>query len=307
MGIQILKDAPDFSFAIVENNKEYPSIHRYIYNSGDKKLKSVGTISTILDMHELMAKSLEIIAPLYPCGLAPSPDPSSFSSGIYFCPDYPEFLLPKDDPGYRSSPQVIPNVITWGCVRKEPGTVSGPIFRGTQEIHPRVREFIAVFQEDTKKYIVAEDKTDLVGYDGLASWIDVKGQVFDNLIQYNIWSKSNYEVERLTEWFEAEYMDNYIGMFREAGVINIVFNRRVRDDTLVHMKNGYHVRSVLYYVRTERISLNTIVPIKRINLNVRVKDLQALAKESLDHSIESDLDKIMRKWVNRNQFGGING
>lgn len=309
MSFQIHKGAPDFSFIIVENSKKapYPPFRKIIYESDPPRLKSVGTIGTILEMHELMSKSLEILAPWYECGHSPGrPDPSNVSSGVFFAPDFPEFLLPKDDPGYGDGPkQVIPNVITWGVVRKEPGTVSGPIFRGTQEIRARHREYIGIFNDENKKYIVTEGDTSIVGNNGLYAWIEVEGQVFDNLIQYNIWSKSNYEVERLTEWFESDYMDNYIGMFREAGVNNIIFNRRVRDDTMVQMKNGYHVRSVLYYVRTERIKLKSIAPIKRFNLNIRVEDLAALAKASPDQIIESDLEKIMRQWINRNQFGGI--
>lgn len=310
MSIIVQNDAPTFSFSVVENTHNSPSIYRYIYDSKDKRLKSVGTIGTILEMHELMAKSLDILVPYndcrHPAGAANNyQSAASFSSGVYFAPDFPDFLLPRTDPGYRTSPQVPLNVITWGTVRKEPGTVSGPIFRGTQEIRPRRREFIAVFSDDVKKYIVGDGSTSLDSYDDLYRWICIEGQVFDNLIQYNIWSKSNYEVERLTEWFESDYMDNYIGMFREAGVNNMYFNRRVRDDTLVQMKNGYHVRSVLYYVRTERIKLKSIVPIKRVNLSVRVKDLEAISKQSYDQAIESDLENIMRKWINKNQFGGI--
>lgn len=304
MSITIKKDAPDFSFTLVEAKKYRPKIHRYVYSSEHNRLKSVGTVGTVLDMHDLMANSLEIIAPWYPEGHGPPSLKTSPASGIYFSPDFPEFLLPTDDPNYRSSPQVIPNVITWGIVRKEPGTVSGPMFRGTQEVTPRKREFIGVFGQDTKKYILTSGETSMSSYDGLYTWIDVEGQVFDNLVQYNIWSKSNYEVERLTEWFEADYMENYKGMFREAGILNILFNRRVRDDTLGQMKNGYHLRSVLYYIRTERIKLKTIVPIKKINASFNMDDLKGLVNP-LDQPIESDLDKLLRKWINKNNIGGF--
>lgn len=310
MALIIQDDVPDFSFVIVENKKEPSPFQKWTYTSNPPRLRSVGTVNNILDMHELMAKTLDIIRPYNDCR-----NPSStgshksytFASGIYFAPDFPDFLLPRTDPGYNAPSQVPINVITWGTVRKEPGTVSGPPFRGTQEIKPRHREFVGIFKDETRKYLVTPKETTLDAYDSLYTLIDVEAQLFDNLVQYNIWSKSNYEVERLREWFESDYMDNYIGMFREAGIVNMYFNRQVRDDTLVQMKNGYHLRSVLYYVRTERVKLKTIVPIKRVNFNVRTNDLEAISKQSYDQSIESDLEEIMRKWINKNNFGGLNG
>jgi hypothetical protein len=132
----------------------------------------------------------------------------------------------------------------------------------------------------------------------------MRAQVFDNLVQYNIWSKTNYEAERLTEWFESEYMDNYIGMFREAGIVNMYFDRRVRDDTVLAMKNGYHVRSVLYYIRTERIKPEFIGPIKQITLNINVENLQNLLKVEEGYNIESMHDQLVKRWIQRNQLGG---
>jgi hypothetical protein len=130
----------------------------------------------------------------------------------------------------------------------------------------------------------------------LSYFIKIAGQVFDNLVQYNIWSKSNYEVEELTEWFE-EYMDSYRGMFREAGIVQTVFNRRIRDDTLVAMKNGYHVRSVLYYVRTERVHVENISPIQRIDLKINVNDLRSLKDNISDQIIDANLyELILNKW-----------
>ena len=108
----------------------------------------------------------------------------------------------------------------------------------------------------------------------------------------------------VTEWFIDEYMDNYIGMFREAGIVQMYFDRRVRDDTIITMKNGYHVRSVLYYIRTERIKPEFIGPIKQVTLNISVENLQNLIKDSEDYNLGSIEDKLMSKWIQRNQLGG---
>jgi hypothetical protein len=98
-------------------------------------------------------------------------------------------------------------------------------------------------------------------------------------------------------------MDNYIGMFREAGIVNMYFDRRVRDNTLLEMKNNYHVRSVLYYIRTERVRPIFIGPIKQITLNINVQNLQEPIV-STDFNIESQYDKLIKKWIQRNQLGG---
>jgi hypothetical protein len=174
--------------------------------------------------------------------------------------------------------------------------MSGKPFAGTQEIKPRNREFLAVFGDYAKKWVINDTSSGLEGAGEISYFIKIAGQAFDNLVQYNIWAKSNYEVEELTEWFE-EYMDSYRGMYREAGIVQTVFNRRVRDDTLVAMKNDYHVRSVLYYVRTERVHVEKISPIRRIDLKINVNDLRNLTSDVSDHIIDTDLyNRILNTW-----------
>jgi len=269
--ILIKKDAPDFRFSLFykENDKILSDIIKWDSKSGH--LRSVGSINTVFEMNELMSKSMKIIDPT-----------------MCFEPDFPEFLVSKS----HIDGKLNPKVITWGTVRKEPGTVSGTPFRGTQEIKPRIRESIAIFTPSTSNYL------NIISTE-LAKYVRIKAQVFDNLIQYNCWSRSNYQVEELLDWFEL-YMERYRGMFREAGVNDIVFNRQVRDDSLTQLNKHYHVRSVLYYVRTERIFIDTISPITRIDLNIDVNDLQKKIINLEDHSIDTNLySNIINKWVNK--------
>jgi len=309
------KEWPQFRFVIVENKNSNPEKLRLVYESNPPRLRSVGKINTIYEMHDLMSKSLEVLAPCRTEDTIVTDnltyvstsdiDQSIAKHGIFFAPDFPDFLLPKiSQTDYVSSSQTVRNAITWGVVRSEPGTTSqDQPFRGTQEVRPRVREFIAYYGDSGRKYNVGDNATLTNFIKNRYAYVKMKAQVFDNLVQYNIWSKSNYEAERLTEWFEGTYMDNYIGMFREAGIVNMFFNRRVRDDTTIAMKNGYHVRSVLYYIRTERVKPEYIGPINQINLNINVESLQKLISEG-DRNIESNFDLIISKWVQRNQLGG---
>lgn len=286
--IGISKDTPDFSFIILENkaSSELP-IDIIRWESKEQRLRSIGTVHTPLEMNCLLNDSLKIIDP-----------------DVWFSPDFPDFLLPRDNPSYKAAEQVPRRVITWGVVRKEPGTLSGPPFRGTQEIKPRIREYVAVFNDQTKTYVTGTDSSTIASDNERFRMLRVSAQVFDNLIQYNIWCKSNYEAEQTVEWFE-EYMDKYTGMFREAGINQLVFNRRVRDEALFNMKNGYNLRSVLYYVRTERVSVESILPIKRINLDVSVSQLIKNVDNLNDQLNDYNLyDRIIDKWISRNTIGG---
>ena len=311
------KSAPDIRLVLVENKQSEPIRFNMVYNAHPPRFRSVGRINTIYEMHELMSKSLEIIAP-YKDDTQPFDSSVNYSVsgfnidniisdyGIYFAPDFPEFLIPKITPKeYKSSPQVVRNAITWGIVRQEPATVSQDVpFRGTREIKARTREFIAYYRDQGKQKLVGPEETILKSFTDKFAYFQMKGQYFDNLVQYNIWGKTNYEVERLTEWFIEDYMDNYIGMFREAGIVQMYFDRRVRDDTIAQMKSGYHLRSVLYYLRTERIKPEKIGLIKQITLNISTQSLQNLLKIEEGNNIESVSDKLISKWIHRNQIGG---
>lgn len=302
-----------YKFTIVENKQSEGQQYDLVYTLNPPRLRSVGRVNTIYEMHELMSKSLEIIAPRRDTPPTPLYSISGFTIdksiqdyGLYFAPDFPDFLIPKTVPdNYQSSPISTRNIITWGVVRSEPGTVSQDTpFRGVRELKPRTREFITLYNEYGRKRLVNLDETLIKSVKDKYGYLRMKAQCFDNLVQYNIWGKSNYEVERLTEWFMDEYMDNYIGMFREAGIVQMYFDRRVRDDTILQMKNGYHVRSVLYYIRTERVKPEIITPIRQINLNITLENLQKLREVDEGYNIESQYDKLISKWIQMNQLGG---
>lgn len=308
--IQIEKAAPDFEFIILQNSNENYA-YRKIKFIKDRvpPLKSVGGINTILEMNSLISDTLDIIAPLSQITTHGSISDTNVwpiynPSGIFFSPNFPDFLIPEQIPNYISSPQVIPNAITWEVVRQEPGSVSTTPFKGTQEITPRSREMIALFGEQESRHVSYIEKTPIMNNTAVLSYLDIKGQFFDNLVQYNIWSKSNFEVEMLTEWF-IDFMRQYTGMLREAGVVNLWFDRRIRDDIKQQMKNGYHVRSVLYYIRTERIYINSVEPIKRINLRINVDTLKSTIETLNNHLNEENLNRsLMNKWIKINQLGG---
>ncbi len=305
-----LSDSPSLSFMLFEN-KDIGSTAINYYIDNNKRLKSKGSIQTMLELHKFMSNSLSIISPY-----------------LLFTPDFPDYILSIDDPKQINVPgptlatdenaemphhrndlwqrnyanyqgvEMVPTPhITWGVVRQEPGTVGSVPFRGTQEVKPRTREFVAIYQPDIKKYTGGISSSAFVSkYGKLDKFVEVKAQCFDNLVQYNMWARSAWEVEELTEWFK-NYMLRYTGMFREAGLVQIYFDRRVRDDTLIQIKNKYHLRSLLYYVRTEEIDIYTINPIRRIDVDMHVKNLPTdLATFNPDDYIVDVNNKLLEKW-----------
>jgi len=296
----------DLSF-IVLDGKTNEIINNY-QNNMTPHNKSHGKVQTLLEMHMLMSRSMSLLSP-----------------GLLLTPDFPDYLLSEDDPKYI---QTIPMIgkelyksmphyrndlyqrnfaeydtiekvpaphITWGCVRTEPGTVSGTPFRGTQEIKPRERELVLVFDAAYKTVLDNNSDNNFVTIGNkIHKYIKVKGQFFDNLVQYNTWTRTGWEAEELVEWFQKDYMLPYTGMFREAGVNNLIFQRRVRDDTLMQIKSRFHLRSILYYIRTEHITNDTIMPINRIEVDVDV--LNSTADFIINQELSNYYNKILERW-----------
>lgn len=314
--IGINPDSPDMKFVITENsiNEQSPAFQVVEWSSKSNRLKSVGSVQTILGMNEIIDQALRLIKPFQPEYKYTKMEDNQLKyysdedlilegdPGIYFAPDFPAFLMPKTSECYEAAPHAVPRVLTWTTVRKEPGTMSGTPFRGTQEIKPRHREYIAIISDTDKKYFDYNTPGTISNvvesFGGLVKLVNIKAQAFDNMVQYNLWCRSNYEVEEFTEWFES-FMDDYRGMIREAGIVESYFMRRVRDDTLMAMNNGYHVRSVLYYFRTERIGFETFGPINRINLNVSKSNISSIISRLDDINANISNNKIVENWVNK--------
>lgn len=295
---------PDIKFSIFDNDNR--CIAKYVNLENPKQRN--GSIQTMIEVHSLMNSSLALVSPF-----------------LLFTPDFPDYLLPVDDPNYlKTSPlmSVSDNIkmphhrndiwqhsyndydslekvpiphITWGVVRQEPGTMGSTPFSGTQEIKPRIREYLGLLDTGKIKHM-GMDPTAIPEH--LTCQVQIEGQVFDNLVQYNIWARSAWEAEELKEWFQ-EYMRKFTGMYREAGVNQLFFYKCIRDDTIMQRKNGYHLRSLLYYFRTEHIHIHKIGMIKRIDVQVQtVLSLdKAQSLNNLDDTIIKQ-DNLLSKWHN---------
>lgn len=125
------------------------------------------------------------------------------------------------------------DTIVYRVKRREPGTVGKHPFDPPTEIKPRVRD-----------YKVDEDHPNC--------HVMVLGQWFDNLMQFDCWSKYNNRADDLIEWFE-DFMYKYTWVWKKNGVNEILYWMRNEDLEVSKWRNDLAVRTVLFYFRTEKI------------------------------------------------------
>jgi hypothetical protein len=138
------------------------------------------------------------------------------------------------------------DTIIFRVKRREPGTIGKHPFDPPTEIKPRIREY-KVDQDHPGCHIV------------------VMGQWYDNLIQFDVWSKFNNRADDLIEWFE-DFMYKYTWVWKKNGVNEILYWMRNTDAEVSKWRNDIAVRTVLYYFKTEKIVTVKEYDFKQIDL-----------------------------------------
>lgn len=144
------------------------------------------------------------------------------------------------------------DTIVFRVKRREPGTIGKHPFDPPTEIKPRIREY-RVDNEFPDCHIV------------------VMGQWFDNLVQFDVWSKLNNTADSLIEWFE-DFMYKYTWVWKKNGVNEILYYMRTIDEEVSKWRNDLAVRSVLYYFRTEKIVIIKEHDLKQIDLYLETEN-----------------------------------
>jgi len=137
------------------------------------------------------------------------------------------------------------DTIVYRVKRREPGTIGKHPFDPPTEIKPRVREY-SIDQDHPGCHIM------------------VSGQWFDNLIQFDCWSKLNNSADSLVEWFE-DFMFKYTWVWKKNGVNEILYWMRNIDLESTKFRNDLAVRSTTYYFRTETITTIREYDLKQID------------------------------------------
>jgi len=154
---------------------------------------------------------------------------------IKFDHEFPDVLLnvPRAnlEGELKNLPPIVPT-ITWSLKTVEPGGI-GKAFDSRKELKPRLRE-------STKDPYVS------------GHTVEIWGQWFDNIVQFDAWTSGFKASERLLSWME-QFLKLYTGYLREQGVNQMFFWRRHEDTQLSSWRQQMPVKSTQFYFRTEEI------------------------------------------------------
>lgn len=139
-------------------------------------------------------------------------------------------------------------VVTWNLMRKEPGARGPDPFGPKRELKPSLR--------DTVKDPLAP------GYS-----VQILGQYFDNIVQFDAWNKNNISAEALIEWFD-QFMRLSRKPLMQHGVSQIFFWKRQEDSLKREWQQPIWRRGIQYYLRTEQLEVSYERDILRVNVSI---------------------------------------
>lgn len=174
---------------------------------------------------------------------------------LNFTAAFPPYLVDQELTGEKPVYDTtnIPNeTITWRVVREVPASAGKERFGEPREYAPRLREDLLL---------------DPLESDFSSHEIQVYGQWFEMILQFDCWAKTNVESEQLARFFR-HLMNLSIPAFKLQGVKDMHFWARISDGMLERFPGGALVRSLQYYVRLEEITKVRIPLLKQINLVV---------------------------------------
>ncbi len=99
--------------------------------------------------------------------------------------------------------------------------------------------------------------------------IEVYGQWYDNLVQFDCWSTDNSEANRLVVWFE-DFMELYTPQLRTNGASQILFWERMRDQTIERWRDDIDNRTTVYYMRTQKIRTRRLRTFRKYNFKIQI-------------------------------------
>jgi hypothetical protein len=160
----------------------------------------------------------------------------------------------QDSDGQIADAGPIRPTVTYSLIRKEPGTIGKSPFHPSKEYKPRRRELIK--------------NSNFPGHS-----IEVYGQMFDHLVQFDTWTTDNFSSEKLADWFE-KFMKLYIWVLKLNGVHEILFWQRLRDAAVTKWRQDLISRTLQYFIRIE--DLEPVMSKNLIDIDIEIgvnKDL----------------------------------
>lgn len=102
--------------------------------------------------------------------------------------------------------------------------------------------------------------------------VEVWGQKFKCLVQFNIFASVYKEAEQVMEKFE-EIIFSYTGFLKKNGVREILFKEHSTDSHLDTLRETLSIRSLIYYVEIEKLT---------VILKEKIKEIEILAQKRKD-------------------------
>lgn len=170
---------------------------------------------------------------------------------VILAPSYPQYLIPTTEEfsNMIDNPTALfKDTITYMVTKEEPGTLGGdkqPFGSGRRELTPKIRETVDNGDKTVVKY----------------------GQFSDALVQFDIWSLTALEAENLSLWFKR-LMTTYRDFIKHRGLSEIHWWWRGRDEIAAKVNNRLHVRTLVYYIRTEEIVTTEEFNLKKLQVTL---------------------------------------
>lgn len=98
----------------------------------------------------------------------------------------------------------------------------------------------------------------------------VKGQRYENYVSFAVHTENEpFLAEAIIERFE-DFMDEYIGAFKQVGLSEITYGRRLSDREANRENQDICVRTVAYIVTTEKVTVTEFDRIQKIIIDARL-------------------------------------
>lgn len=139
---------------------------------------------------------------------------------------------------------------------------------------------VKTFNNPMINYKVIERKTDLELKPRFRQNLNINenenaeiwGQKFKCLVQFNIFASVYKEAEQVMEKFE-EIIFSYTGFLKRNGVREILFKEHKTDSHLDTLRETLSIRSLIYYVEIEKLT---------VILKEKIKEIEVLAQKRKD-------------------------
>lgn len=109
-------------------------------------------------------------------------------------------------------------------------------------------------------------------------------QWFDCIVEFNFWGRNTLEARQLMNKFET-LIGAYSGYIKKQGVAEILFLKEVTPKQSVKYVEGIPMRSLMYYVRLERIQSVRLSTLEKIDIKVSATNVKI---PTTGHSNSSD-------------------